>query len=620
MPESVEASPKAASHLPSTHHTYGEWAGAGRRHAIFVFAAADAAAAAVHLLWGHFGLAAGDLSTTGRAYLVVALASLATLLSLTVAVPALLATWPRQTRRLSLLLAPAGALILHVFIASDRLVFLVLGTHVNGPVLAVAMTPGGLGAMGAANEEWLALGALICAGALVAGAAQLGIVWRLRHSVTRWAAAPRALLLTTICLFAIERVAYAAGPALGWREPIRAAAAMPLADLERSLDMRLGAERLRYPRAPLVWRDVDARPNLVFIVVESWRPDVLNPENMPAVWRWSRDATRFLNHRSGGNWSQAGGISLFYGLHAAYSDALDDARREPILFERARALGYDLRAIVSRATRFPRYTYSVFAGMPAGSVEDDLPGADSAQKDRALIARVRTFLAGRTPGRPYLLALFVDATHLPYAFGPESTRYRPYTERLYYTEMTKPSPREPIFNRYRNAVADVDTTVGSVLEAIDGAGLGETIVVLTGDHGQEFYEHGALGHNISMNGEQTAVPLVVRMPGLPPGDVATRTLHVDVAPTLLRHLGLLNPPADYSQGRVLASDARPRTTLMCGMVECAIQDPDGRTTVFRPAAPLHPLRVFDSSWRPLPATLASPAIPAARAELRAFLQ
>jgi membrane-anchored protein YejM (alkaline phosphatase superfamily) len=391
--------------------------------------------------------------------------------------------------------------------------------------------------------------------------------------------------------------------------------------MERSLDMRLQAERLRYPRAPLRWRPVTSPPNILIVVVESWRSDALEPGNMPAVWTWSRGATRFLDHRSGGNWSRSGGISLFYGLHAAYADALDDARREPILFTRARSLGFDIKAIVSRTTRFPRYTHSVFAGLPPEAVEDDLPGVDSAQKDRALVERTRAFLAGRSPGRPFLLALFIDATHLPYAFAPASVRYRPYTERLYYTEMSTPMPREPIYNRYRNAVADVDGTVGSVLEALARAGLeDDTIVVLTGDHGQEFYEHGALGHNIAMDAEQTGVPLVLKMPGLPAGDVTARSLHVDVAPTLLDRLGVLNPTSDYSAGRILPAGAGPRTTVMCGFLDCAVQDPGGATTVFRPADPLRPLRVYDASWRPAPPSLASPALPEVRGELRAFLE
>jgi membrane-anchored protein YejM (alkaline phosphatase superfamily) len=367
---------------------------------------------------------------------------------------------------------------------------------------------------------------------------------------------------------------------------------------------------------------VAAPPSLLLVVVESWRADGLDPAVTPRLWRFAAGSLRFTNHRSGGNWTDAGVFSLLYGLHGAYAAAARSAHRGPVLFDRLRQLGYQVRVVASRSTRYPHFRDTVFAGLRDEEVEDDLPGEDSAARDRAAVARVRAFLARRDPARPFALVLFLDATHLPYAFAPGSARYRPYAERLHYTEMTEPMAPGPIRNRYLNALVDVDQTAGGLLEGLLADGLLErTAVVLTGDHGQELYEHGALGHSSAFTREQTAVPLVMRVPGVPPGVRGDLTRHVDVAPTLLALLGVDGPWEAVAQGRpLLEGGPGAERAVVCGFLDCAVVEADGSTTAFQPGDPLEPPRVWDGAWRPQPPAAASAALPRVRAELRDFLE
>jgi membrane-anchored protein YejM (alkaline phosphatase superfamily) len=589
------------------------------RRAVVTFAALDCAAAVLQVEFSHFPLASAGLTLAGRAYLAATLATQAALLAVVVALPALAVTLFPRLDRAAVILAPLGAVALHAFLAVDGLLLGILGMHVNRAVLEVALAPDGIASLEVQPREWLRVGLFLV---VLAAAAALAIALSLRVArAGRGRRIGRVLALTVVLLFASDRVAYAVAPLVHWREPVRAAASLPLHDLEASLSVRLEPQRFHYPRAPLRYRPLPSPPSILWIVVESWRADALDPEQMPAVWRWSRKATRFLDHRSGGNWTYAGVTSQFYGLHATYASAAQEAKRGPVIIDRAMELGYELKVIASRGTRFPKFTETVFAALPAGVVEDDLPGADSAQQDRVLVERAVRFLRDRDPARPCFLVLFLDATHLPYAFAPESIRYRPFTEHLYYTELNTPVPREPVYNRYRNAVADVDGSLGKVLQALEASGQEpHTIVVLTGDHGQEFFEHGALGHNIALDGPQTAVPLILELPGLAAGDVPGRTRGVDIVPTLLERLGVENPPGDYSLGHALPGGAGHGPTVMCGMVDCAVLDEDGSTTVFDPRDPLAPPRVRDPDWRPAPGDRASKDLPDVRRQLRAFLE
>jgi len=87
---------------------------------------------------------------------------------------------------------------------------------------------------------------------------------------------------------------------------------------------------------------------------------------------------------------------------------------------------------------------------------------------------------------------------------------------------------------YDGEIRFTDLHVGRVLARLKELGLWErTAVVVTGDHGEGFGEHGVTEHGFDLYSAQTKVPLIVRVPGLPPRRIATPAGHVDIAPTLL---------------------------------------------------------------------------------------
>ncbi len=74
--------------------------------------------------------------------------------------------------------------------------------------------------------------------------------------------------------------------------------------------------------------------------------------------------------------------------------------------------------------------------------------------------------------------------------------------------------------------------------------------MLTADHGEEFKEHGGNYHGSSLYDEQVRVPLIIGAPGLKPGVVNTPAQLVDVAPTMMRLLGLRIPRSMHGRSLV----------------------------------------------------------------------
>jgi arylsulfatase A-like enzyme len=137
-------------------------------------------------------------------------------------------------------------------------------------------------------------------------------------------------------------------------------------------------------------------------------------------------------------------------------------------------------------------------------------------------------------------------------------------------------------NWYDGSVREMDTEIGRLVEGLGNLGLrGKVVVAFTGDHGEEFLEHGRMFHGQTVYGEMNNVPLVLWRPGaLPAGRVVEETVQVvDIMPTLLEMSGLRTPAE--AQGTSLAPfwTARGET----GAVRAA-PVPEGRTAISEKAA------------------------------------
>ena len=94
-------------------------------------------------------------------------------------------------------------------------------------------------------------------------------------------------------------------------------------------------------------------------------------------------------------------------------------------------------------------------------------------------------------------------------------------------------------NDYLNAVAYLDATLAKLFAGLQKAGaLDRTLVILTGDHGEGFGEHGRRQHDSVIYEEGLHIPMVVLGAGITPGTrIGGLRSIVDIAPTVLEWLG-----------------------------------------------------------------------------------
>jgi arylsulfatase A-like enzyme len=108
-----------------------------------------------------------------------------------------------------------------------------------------------------------------------------------------------------------------------------------------------------------------------------------------------------------------------------------------------------------------------------------------------------------------------------------------------------PRDLEHLLALYDGEIRFTDEIVKRILNALRAQGLLEnTLVILTADHGEEFFEHGTKGHQKTLFDEVVKIPLVLHWPGvLESGRVVPDQVRiVDVMPSVLAAAGVRSKP------------------------------------------------------------------------------
>ncbi|HET7293123.1 MAG TPA: sulfatase-like hydrolase/transferase [Vicinamibacteria bacterium] len=171
--------------------------------------------------------------------------------------------------------------------------------------------------------------------------------------------------------------------------------------------------------------------------------------------------------------------------------------------------------------------------------------------DRQLVDAVLKWI-DEDPARPFHVMAWTNESHHPYEPAPH---YRP----VGFFEDGKLPPDDYDLGRYLNTVRSVDHELGRLFQGLRERGRDrDTLVVVTGDHGEAFGDpHATWGHGARIYEENVRVPLLLWSPALFPSGrrVATIGSHVDVMPTIAHLLDL--PPAPTWEGRSLFEKDRP---------------------------------------------------------------
>lgn len=347
-----------------------------------------------------------------------------------------------------------------------------------------------------------------------------------------------------------------AGVLAHWLQPAEPPGAVPKGSAEERA-ARLYAEYfplLQAPPAAIPAALPVARPapDIVVIVADSLRADLVTPAIMPRLCQWRRQGTQFRLHHAGSNRSDWGIFSLIYGLTPLRYSDLVRAGAPPTLPATLRAAGYSTHLHTSFG-RGKWLLVKLFMDRPHfDEVQRAMLGPEDWQRDQRMVAKARALL-DRAAGHR-LVVLWLMSTHFPYSYPPA------YESAKVPDEATGVAPEyveqwRSHWVRYVRSARFLDDLLGEWLERID---LARTIVVVTADHGESLFDDGTFGHGSRLSLPQVRVPLLVAGPGVPRGRVFDQpTSHVDVAPSLFALAGLDAAAWERLPGQPLLTPGAP---------------------------------------------------------------
>ncbi len=319
---------------------------------------------------------------------------------------------------------------------------------------------------------------------------------------------------------------------------------------------------------------------ILFIVADTLRADTLygddrNFPEAPNLRGWAEEALVFADTESTAGWTVPAMASLLTGIHTTTMDA--SAGRvpswAPTLAEHLRAGGYATHAVVDNMTLEPRNGFA--RGLDSFTQRSSFRFAFSLWAFRLLPERLqlllrehsRTFYDGAIGAtdaavahieshhdRPLFLWIQYMDPHAPYlAHGgtPDPPDAEPidfygFRDRLVERQGELPTAGQLslLQHRYAGELRHLDGQIGRLLAAWRRTFGRDGLILFTADHGEEFLDHGRLGHGVTLNREMVWVPLLLELPAdssLAPGLgpwIEQPLGQLDLTPTILDLAGV----------------------------------------------------------------------------------
>jgi arylsulfatase A-like enzyme len=301
------------------------------------------------------------------------------------------------------------------------------------------------------------------------------------------------------------------------------------------------------------------RPCIVLIMVDTLRADHLEcygseSKSSPFISTLAEEGTLFTQVVAASPWTGPSVASILTGNYPDEVGIHD--LRDPLhpssstLSEILRKEGYATGAVVSNSMAGPVYGFD--KGYDAffferykgkeGEVAPEQVDRPVFTADRVTEKAIETL---KRMKKPFFLYVHYTDPHDPYLPPPPWRDQilgdrNPLKEDLLiesrFTETALSSDEvETIRSYYEAEIAFIDHEIGRLVGSLSPA----TLVVFTGDHGEEFQEHGGFLHGHTLYQELLHVPLIIKGPGIPTRKTVTDLVsHVDIVPTLLDLLGL----------------------------------------------------------------------------------
>lgn len=300
------------------------------------------------------------------------------------------------------------------------------------------------------------------------------------------------------------------------------------------------------------------RPDILLYVIDTLRADHVgcygySRNTTPHIDAFAQENARYQHAYSTSSWTKPSAASMLTGLLPRNHRTMTRKERLPdevvTLSEILQAHGYytvafSTNSVVSRLFGFAQ-GYDEFV-----SFKEDHDSLAIHTPSATVNEHIFNFLqeyAARKERKPLFILVWTTDPHAPYVppknvqklfdidqYTPMDTSINLLTKIREQTLVPTVSQIEYMKTRYDQEIFANDRSFGRLLESLKNLGLYQNMtIMLTADHGEEFFEHHGVGHGFTLYNEQIRVPFIIKTPDIKPGVYNDVVALMDIYPTLL---------------------------------------------------------------------------------------
>ncbi|WP_305402606.1 DUF3413 domain-containing protein [Photobacterium leiognathi] len=340
------------------------------------------------------------------------------------------------------------------------------------------------------------------------------------------------------------------------------------------------SELVRYPIQKLSFNDQGTGQNLMIIMVDSLRSDMITQTVMPNLSTFADQNLDFTDNYSSSNNDSTGVFGLLYGLPSGYANSIRAEKKSPILLNTLQNRGYRFGLFSGENFELPIYREAIFANTKLATTDSEHP--DQVPSDAHAIKDWQHWFNQQKQGQPWFS--FLELTSVQQF--KEGEHYKPrFTPSLGSNAINEEGVDSTLLlkNSYRNAAYHIDEMLGRVFADLKAKGvLNNTIVVIASNHGTEFNETGnnTWGSGSNYSKYQIKVPLIIHWPDHAAQEVTRLTSNLDVVPTVMESLlNVATAPSNYSSGVSLFNQHDNRRWILSGNDDDIVVVQKKQTTV-----------------------------------------
>ncbi|MDD4155997.1 MAG: sulfatase-like hydrolase/transferase [Candidatus Cloacimonetes bacterium] len=461
--------------------------------------------------------------------------------------------------------------LFHIFIFIDAIVFKTFKFHINSLVINLFLTEGATDSVTISKSNYILFG-LIALIMIILEYFTLNYIHKKSSTLNYQTKQLKTFLLILIIFIISDKTYYSISDLLGKTYILSLSRTFPYYQpltIKRAVRNLTGYESakktnfsinskstLKYPKKDLIFTEIQDLPNIMVIVIDAWRFDMFNQDTTPHIYNYSKNNLIFENHFSGGNASRFGVFSLLYGMYGTYWQQFLQTQSTPVLIDKLSELNYNFKITSSTKLTYPEFRRTAFSKIQ-DTIEDNFPGENHEYRDILQADRLINWLKTKeNTTNPFFTFSWFDAPHGPYSYTKEFEVFTPSKKSANYITTSK-RDYTLLKNSYKNAILFNDDLVNKILNYLKTTSYYDnTIVIITADHGEEFYENGYLGHTSAFSKYQTKVPLILHLPdnmlnkyNLQDNQVFKNlTSHHDITPMLMSAIGCMSDDNVYSCG------------------------------------------------------------------------